>query len=168
MRTVKNTLLMVFLAFLLLAIIIIVLFETGFVTGGELALQRNTDFVVECVMVLVTICVIPLALRLFKFKKIHDSLIEYKEASLKKWGLLRIFLLGVPMLINIVAYYLFDNMGYSYLALILFLSMLFVFPTLGKCYAETEEDVKEEEEAKEAKEAIEVIEEAPQEDVKTE
>ena len=143
MRKVKNILLIAFLAFLLLALIVILLFETGVFASGELALQRNTDFVVECVMVLVTICVIPLALRLFKFRKIHDSLMEYKEKSLKKWGLVRIFLLGIPMLINIIAYYKFDNMGYSYLALILFLSMLFVFPTLGKCYAETEEDVKD-------------------------
>lgn len=124
---------------MVMAILIIILFETKVIPGGELALQTKPDFIVECVLVLLTICVIPLALRMFKFRKIHDQLMKYKEKSLKKWGTLRIMLLGVPMLLNIIAYYVFDNMGYSYLALILFLSMWFVFPTLGKCYAETED-----------------------------
>ncbi len=145
MRPVKNFLLRLFLAFLLLAILLIVLYETGVIDGGQLALHTKVDFIVECVLVLLTICAIPLALRLFKFRRVHDQLMKNKEKSLISWGMLRIVLLGVPMLANIFAYYTFQNMGYSYLALILFLSMWFVFPTLGKCYAETEEDVKPEE-----------------------
>lgn len=138
MKNVKKILLMEFVAIIVIAALVILIFELNIVWPGDLAGQTRTDFFVECAMVLLTIIMIPLALRLFKFKKIHNALLQKKEVALKKWGVIRILMLGLPMIANIVCYYLFVNPGYSYLALILFLSMMFVFPTLEKCYAETE------------------------------
>lgn len=138
MKKVKKILLVEFAAILVVAALVILVFEVNVVWPGALAGQTKTDFFVECGMVLLTIVMIPFALRLFKMKKIESILFQKKEVALKKWGSIRIMMLGLPMIANILCYYLFVNPGYSYLALILFLSMMFVFPTLEKCYAETE------------------------------
>ena len=138
MKKVKKTLLAAFMAVLAVAALLILLFECHIAGQGLLAGLTMADFTVECVMVILTIVVIPLALRLFKFKGVHRQLSTRKEEALRRWGILRMMMLGVPLWLNVVCYYLFLNPGYSYLALILFLSMWFVFPTLEKCYAETE------------------------------
>ena len=41
------------------------------------------------------------------------------------------------MVINIVSYYLFMWVGFAYLAIILLLSLFFVYPSLSRCYNET-------------------------------
>lgn len=138
MKKTKKALLFLFVAAIVVAALLILLFECSLITPGALATDTTTDFVVECVMVIITIAMIPLALRLFRFKSIHRDLTARKEQALAKWGTIRILMLAIPMWLNVVCYYLFLNTGYSYLALILFLSMWFVFPTLEKCYAETE------------------------------
>ena len=56
----------------------------------------------------------------------------------ERWGIVRLCLLNVPMVINLVCYYLFVGAGFGYLAIILFLSLFFVYPSLSRCYNETD------------------------------
>ena len=62
-----------------------------------------------------------------------------QEPALKKWGILRLLLLEVPMFLNTLLYYMFMQTTYGYLAIIAALSLPFVYPTLGRCMDEVEE-----------------------------
>ncbi len=42
----------------------------------------------------------------------------------------------MPMLVNAVLYYVFMNVAFGYMAIILFLSTLFIFPTQERCEQE--------------------------------
>ena len=137
--TVKN-LRMLFLCSIAVALIIVLLYETEILLPGALALNNRLCFVVATIMELLTIAIIPFALRLFKFRKVNGKLTESEATrwdNLLKYGSVRILLLAIPMIINVVCYYLFTLTAFAYMAIILFLCMFFVYPTVDKCIAET-------------------------------
>ena len=138
-KTVKN-LRMFFICSIAVALIIIILYETEILLPGALALNNKLCFVVATIMELLTIAIIPFALRLFKFRKVNSKLTENESTrweNLLKFGSVRILLLAIPMIINVVCYYLFTLTAFAYMAIILFLCMFFVYPTVDKCIAET-------------------------------
>lgn len=138
-KTVKN-LRMLFLCSIAVALIIVLLYETEILRPGALALNNRLCFVVATIMELLTIAIIPFALRLFKFRKVNGKLTESETTrwdNLLKYGSVRILLLAIPMIINVVCYYLFTLTAFAYMAIILFLCMFFVYPTVDKCIAET-------------------------------
>lgn len=107
---------------------------------GNLIDERNFVFFMQVVMEFVTIAVIPIALKLFSLKSIRSQLIEGKESSLLFWGTIRINLLCLPMLVNTWMYYQAAlSPAFGYMAIILFLSSFFVYPSMSRCVAETEE-----------------------------
>lgn len=117
------------------AAIIIVLFEAHLLTDGLLAgVDASREFVVLSAMELLTICIIPVALRLFKFRTVAH--IVTTPQGLLRCGMLRLLMLSVPMLINTVLYYLYMNVAFGYMGIILFLCMAFIVPTKGRCEAE--------------------------------
>ncbi len=121
------------------ALIIVILFETELILPGSLALNTRQCFVVATIMELLTIVIIPFALRLFKFKKINSLLTDEDQRweNLLSYGTMRILMLSVPMIVNTLCYYLFMSTAFAYLAIILFLCMFFVYPSVDKCVAET-------------------------------
>lgn len=121
------------------ALIIVILFETELILPGSLALNTRQCFVVTTIMELLTIVIIPFALRLFKFKKINSLLTDEDQRweNLLSYGTTRILMLSVPMIVNTLCYYLFMSTAFAYLAIILFLCMFFVYPSVDKCVAET-------------------------------
>ena len=138
-KTVKN-LRMLFLCSIAVALIIVLLYETEILLPGALALNNRLCFVVATIMELLTIAIIPFALRLFKFRKVNGKLTESETTrwdNLLKYGSVRILLLAIPMIINVVCYYLFTLTAFAYMAIILFICMFFVYPTVDKCIAET-------------------------------
>ena len=84
-----------------------------------------------------TIIIIPLSLRLFKFKSVERKLATKKQHALLRWGVLRIIMLGIPMIINAILYYGFLAVEFGYLSIILLISMIFIYPSKDKCYYET-------------------------------
>ena len=88
----------------------------------------------NCRMLFFTLCVIPVALRLFKFRDVARRLAT--PQGLLRCGMLRLLMLCVPMLINAVLYYLYMSVAFGYMGIILFLCMAFVVPTKGRCEAE--------------------------------
>ena len=99
-------------------------------------------FICQIVFQIGTLALIPLALRLFKFRKIHDEIINDgtpNHAKLLVYGMLRMDMLHFPMIINILLYYFFMEPGFGYMAIVLFLSSLFIVPTLKRCEAEVTE-----------------------------
>ena len=107
--------------------------DMGFLAGSS----ETTLYIVETVMVLLTLSLIYLMLRLFKFKRIQDDLYERKEEALARWGTLRLMLLGALLIGNTLLYYMFDNeANFGHMAVITLLVMPFVYPSTKRCEAE--------------------------------
>lgn len=107
-------------------------------------LQNETEilFICQIVFQIGTLALVPLALRLFKFRKIHYEIINDEtpnHAKLLVYGMLRMDMLHLPMIINLMLYYFFMVPGFGYMAIVLFLSSLFIVPTFKRCEAEVTE-----------------------------
>lgn len=145
MKEVRKLLLVQFCAMVTVALLLVVLFETGLlepgIAAGEVsAAEVSLTFVVE----LATIAIIPTALRLFKFKKIEADLQLRHELALRKWGVLRLSMLEVVLLLNTMLYYVFMNTSFGYLAIIVGLCLPFVYPSEDKCLMEAFMDTEKE------------------------
>ena len=139
MRKISKQLTFVYILLAAIALAIVVLYELDVLESGALADSKQTEFVALTVMELSTLAMAFLGLRLFKFPMIHTQLVTEKEPAMLKWGLLRLFVLEVPMIVNTYLYYMYMNPTFGYLAIILLLTLPFVFPSEGRCLAETNE-----------------------------
>lgn len=138
METIQKKLQLIFWIPIVLSAIIIVSGELDIIPNGILANGKQVEFVIMSMMEILTIIAIPVALKLFKFKAIANKLASDTLLHFERWGIVRLCLLNVPMVINLVCYYLFVGAGFGYLAIILFLSLFFVYPSLSRCYNETD------------------------------
>lgn len=141
MKKVQRLLLGILIATCILVVVMAVLFEFDVLPSGILEPEKKTEYLVAIVLEIATICVIPLALRLFKFGKIHRSLVKGKEKALARWGTLRLLLLCVPLVANAICYWLFMSPTFAYMAIMLFICLLFIFPSMERCVVETTETV---------------------------
>lgn len=113
----------------------VVLFETDLLPCGVLRGQQvDFEFVAAVAMEVLTIAFIPLALKLFKLHAVAKRL--RTPQALLCLGSLRLAMLTVPMVVNTLLYYLFMNVAFGYLAIILALCIFFVFPSMSRCEAE--------------------------------
>ena len=102
--------------------------------------DRQLGIVVQMVEILLTLGLVPLALRLFKFQRIHHALIANSQDALLKWDSVRMLILGFLLVSNTLLYYLYGfEAAFGYLAVMVMLTMPFVLPTMNRCKAETEE-----------------------------
>lgn len=138
METIQKKLQLIFWIPIALSAIIIVSGELDIIPNGILANDKQVEFVIMSMMEILTIIAIPVALKLFKFKAIANKLASDTLLHFERWGIVRLCLLNVLMVINLVCYYLFVGAGFGYLAIILFLSLFFVYPSLSRCYNETD------------------------------
>lgn len=125
----------IFLTAIAVGLVIVALFENDLLPCGiMISDDKSVEFVVATIMELLTICVIPVALKLFRFKRI-SKLLTSAEA-LSKWGTIRLLMLCVPMIVNTVFYYMFMNVAFGYMGIIIFLCLFFVVPTKERCRSE--------------------------------
>lgn len=106
--------------------------ETIVLTGD----YKNSEFLVVSIMELVTLALLPAALYLFRIKKVRMSL-EESQSALLKWGLIRICMIGLPMIANTLLYYIYMNVSFGYMAIICLICMPFIYPGKGRCLNET-------------------------------
>ena len=138
MKETKNLLMSVFVAGIVLVLAIVCFYEQELIVPGLLATDKQSEFLMTFLMELLTLGCAFLALRLFKFEKIHQELITGKAAALRNWGMIRLLLLIVPLWADTLLYYLYMNTTFGYLGIILALCLPFVYPSLSRCEAETE------------------------------
>lgn len=140
MKKTRNLLMTIFSGALLLATLLYILGEFLNVDMGIFAeTTREQRFICSTVMILLTIALLPLSLRLFKFKSISNDLQERKAPALAKWGILRLCVMGALLVVNTFLYYAFEmEASYGYLAVVTLLCLPFVIPTMSRC----EEEVK--------------------------
>lgn len=121
-----------------ITVVLVVLFETDVLPSGLMATEKQTEFLLTTLMELLTLASVYMALRLFKFDKVHQELVTRKADGLRRWGLIRLAILLLPMPLNTVLYYLFMNTTFGYMAIILAICLPFVYPSEARCEAETE------------------------------
>ena len=138
MKETKNLLMGVYVAGIVLPLVIVCLYETEVVVPGLLATDKQSEFLLTFLMELMTLGCAFLALRLFKFEKIHQELITGKAVALRKWGVIRLVMLLFPLWADTLLYYIYMNTTFGYLGIILVLCLPFVYPSLSRCEAETE------------------------------
>ena len=140
MKQVSKQLMLVYTLLVAVALVIVLLYELDVLEAGTLVDSKQTEFVAMTTMELTSLAAAFLGLRLFKFPRIHESLVTQKEPALLKWGMLRLLVLEVPMVSNTYLYYIYMNTTFGYLAIILLLCLPFVFPSVNRCMAETTEE----------------------------
>ena len=138
MKETKNLLMGVYVAGIVLVLTIVCLYETEVVVPGVLATDKQSEFLMAFLMELITLGCAFLALRLFKFEKIHQELITGKAVAMRKWGLIRLVILLFPLWADTLLYYIYMNTTFGYLGIILALCLPFVYPSMNRCEAETE------------------------------
>ena len=102
--------------------------------------SANGEFIVTTLMELLTLASVPLALKLFRFKKTHNDLTARKAEALRTWGLLRLGLLALLLIANTLLYYIYMNTAFGYMALIIVVCLPFIYPSMDRCLTETEEE----------------------------
>ena len=110
------------------AVVIAALYELDIQPSGILAGRPQDEFLSTISMELITIVFIPVALRLFKTKDVEKRLEEGNIKAFRKWGLVRILMITVPLVLNTLLYYSFMNTTFGYMALILLICLPFIYP----------------------------------------
>ena len=104
MKETKNQLMCVFVAGIVWPLMIVCIYETEIVVPGLLATDKQSEFLLTFLMELMTLGCAFLALRLFKFEKIHQELITGKAVALRKWGVIRLVMLLFPLWADTLLY----------------------------------------------------------------
>ncbi|MBR6981567.1 MAG: hypothetical protein IKH88_17315 [Prevotella sp.] len=138
MKKTRKILLTTLWGALLVALLVILVYETSIIDQGALAGNAKAEFVTAVILELSALMLIPLVFWLFKWKKVREDMERRKEGALLTWGLLRLLMLCIPMMASILAYYLFVNPTFYYLALILAICLFFVYPSADRCAREME------------------------------
>lgn len=139
MKHTQKVLMTLFLLFIAATLIVVIVFESNLLPTGLLITEDKTaEFVIATIFEIATLILIPTALRLFKIHAVEHR-ITTPEALLR-WGLIRLLMLCVPMLLNALFYYLYLNVAFGYLGIILMLCLFFIVPTKGRCLSEIYKD----------------------------
>lgn len=135
MKRTQKLLMSTFATFVAVTLVIAALFESDLLPTGILKDDVGSDeFGAVTIMELLTLCIIPVSLRLFKFGAVSRRLVSAE--SLLKYGMVRMLMLCLPMLANTLLYYLYMNVAFGYMAIIVFLCLAFVLPTKTRCESE--------------------------------
>lgn len=91
--------------------VIALLYESDCLPEGVLAMRTDIDFYIRTVLELASLVLIYIALK-----------------CLAMAPRLRILMLGAPYIVSVISYYIFVQPTYAYIALILVICMVFVYP----------------------------------------
>lgn len=130
--TVEKYLRNLFIGTVAVPLLIATVYECDVLPTGVFAGKAQEEFLAVIIMELLTIVMIPLALRLFKAKDVERKVAEGDTLALRIWGALRILMITVPLLLNTIGYYLFMNTTFGYMALILLICLPFVYTSPKK------------------------------------
>ncbi len=133
MRKTRQILLSLLWGTCAIALVMIILFETDILHQGILHENVKMEYGFSVVMELAALCAIPASIRLFRWKKVTDDLKNHGYQALLSWGLFRLSLLCIPLVLCVLFYYLFAQTSFCYLAIILGICLFFVYPSKERC-----------------------------------
>lgn len=111
---------------------VIIVYETNILLEGPLSDDYNTEFLVVTLMELVTLAAIPCALRFMKFGVVRKRVFSKGVNGFAEMAIVRHLMILLPLMVNTVCYYLFMNVAFGYMAIILFISFAFITPTKNR------------------------------------
>ena len=97
-KQVQRILMTNFFFMVIVALLLVALYETEILEPTDMASDATLMFGILTMMELITIIVIPLALKMFSLKAVHRKLVLRKGDALLPWGTARINMLCLPML----------------------------------------------------------------------
>lgn len=105
------------------------LYLSGYLSSGILAGNGMVSYVLNTVAVILTLAAIYSGVRLFKFKKVRESVTDTDEPAARKkyirWNVTRYVAMGITFLFDFsTAYLLADDSG-LYAGIIVFISLVF-------------------------------------------
>ena len=113
-------------------LLLVVLYETGLYQEGMIAGNAQMEYILQSVSILLTIGLIPFALRMFNMnlvKRIKDLPLQQALKSYQTWSLLRLALLFVPAIMALSFYYLTMNTTNLFCACMALIATLFCVPS---------------------------------------
>lgn len=140
MKKITKQLRITFFMFCLLELCIVACYEFGVILEGGFSGMMTAEFLTATVMELLTIIVIPVALKMIKYGAVRNIIKREREAGYYRMAMSRMWLLCVPMLANTLCYYLFMNVAFAYMAIVLAISLVFVYPTENRSVTEADLD----------------------------
>ncbi len=144
MNNSRKLLLVEFWISLFICFCTIILFENALLPSGGWVDNKVQEYYVAIVMELLTITLIPLSLRLFKFGFVKRQLSSSPTHALGTWGSMRLCMLILPMMVNCWLYYMFVNVTFGYMGIIGVLCLCFVYPSKDRCQMEISDNTKQE------------------------
>ena len=121
-----------FLGIWVAPIIIAALYETGVFQKGTFQGDAQMEYILQSVSILLTIGLIPFALRMFNLnlvKRIKELPLQQALKSYQTWSLLRLALLFVPAIMALSFYYLTMNTTNLFCACMALIATLFCVPS---------------------------------------
>ncbi len=119
------------------SLVLVVLYENNLLLAGGYVGDTQVEFVVTTLMELLTVCAIPVAMRLFRFSFVHRQLVAGTQRQRLQWASLRLMMICVPMVVNTLFYYWFGfKVAFGYMAIIGLVSLSFVYPSQTRCESE--------------------------------
>ena len=115
-----------------LPLVYALLHETGVLSQGALAGDARMKYIFQTIGILMTIVLIPFALRIFNLllvKRIQELPLQQALKSYRIWADVRLALLVVPALINLQFYYLTLNNTGLFCAAMSLIASLFCVPS---------------------------------------
>jgi hypothetical protein len=115
-----------------LPLVYALLHEAGVLSQGALAGDARMEYIFQTIGILMTIVLIPFALRIFNLnlvKRIQELPLQQALKSYRIWADVRLALLVVPALINLQFYYLTLNNTGLFCAAMSLIASLFCVPS---------------------------------------
>ncbi len=112
-----------------------ILFEAGVLEEGIYAGDAQMEYIFQSVCILLTICLIPLALRLFNLnlvKRIKELPLQEALKSYRIWNDVRMSLLFAPVMLGLTFYYLTLNTTGLFCACMALIASLFCVPSTNR------------------------------------
>jgi hypothetical protein len=123
------------------SLLVAIVGETTDLYTGAFATWKSAEFVLQTIAIAITLLNIYMALRMTKFgyvrQRFTNGTNDERLRQLQRFGVIRADLLGIPMVVLTVCYYLFLTPSFGYMAIMLLLAHCFILPTRDKCIAET-------------------------------
>lgn len=130
--TTRRPLLMFFYTYVALAACLVAIGEYGTEFNSiDITPGGSAEYTTLTVMELLTVCFLPLALKIMGLKRINNTA-RKNDKSYTAIAAARLAMIGVPMVVNIIFYYVFMNVAFAYLAIIGAVCLAFVYPSHGR------------------------------------
>ena len=115
-----------------LPLVYTLLHEAGVLSQGALAGDAQMEYIFQTIGILMTIVLIPFALRIFNLnlvKRIQELPLQQALKSYQTWSMLRLALLFVPAIMALSFYYLTMNTTNLFCACMALIATLFCVPS---------------------------------------